>query len=500
MKRAKWGMALLGGLLSLMLTSDCQALNGVYRTSYGAKSGGMGGVGVALPQEALSTLYNPAAGVHMKQRLDSNQCYFYLDAEVAFRGNLVHEFFTTPNAIGIARGDPGNPLLSVEAIQDYLIGEIGFSPYALFQDLRLDDDGPYSLGAHRHNFLLEMGYNHPLSDSLAVGFTLSPLHGGWIHGEVQWKIDEAFGGAPIERVRLSSMYMTLTPNLSHKICDQFSWGAGIDLVYAAVKIKGFDTFAGYLGAPGVPPVGSVSPENASNNGYDWAYGIAGRLGVMWQPCECVNLGLSAVTETYMTPFSKYIGAISNKGKANIPPRLDAGIAWFVLPTTVLSCDVGYIFNSATPQWNLPGIDDRPVLLADGPGGIYNPVNPVKPNQHGAKRGAGFGWRDQWVVRFGGSHDVTDQLTVRCGTNWAQVPLKKRWVAASIIAPTVIEWHLSFGASYVTKGGGHWTLCYERGFEHTFKGSRNTVPVFAGGGAADLTANSHMACLGYGMEM
>lgn len=65
---------------------------------------------------------------------------------------------------------------------------------------------------------------------------------------------------------------------------------------------------------------------------------------------------------------------------------------------------------------------------------------------------------------------------------------------NILAPAVVQTHLSFGASLKT-GGGEWSAFYTQAFRHTVKGQGSIPPAF-GGGEADVQLREHIVGLAY----
>ena len=73
---------------ALLIPSIAFATNGYFQIGYGAKSVGMGGTGVANPQDALAGAVNPAGMAHVGKRFDLEIRWFspIREAELDMRG------------------------------------------------------------------------------------------------------------------------------------------------------------------------------------------------------------------------------------------------------------------------------------------------------------------------------------------------------------------------------------------------------------------------------
>ncbi|MDE2353380.1 MAG: long-chain fatty acid transporter, partial [Betaproteobacteria bacterium] len=78
-------LVIAGGLVSPL----AQATNGYFAIGYGQKSVGMGGVGIALPQDALAAASNPAGMVWVGDRTDLGLEWFRPTRSSSITGNGV---------------------------------------------------------------------------------------------------------------------------------------------------------------------------------------------------------------------------------------------------------------------------------------------------------------------------------------------------------------------------------------------------------------------------
>ncbi|MFA7350600.1 MAG: hypothetical protein WC009_07550 [Methylotenera sp.] len=73
-------------LLAILAASNASATNGYFAHGYGVKSQGMGGVGIALPQDAIAAAANPAGMGLIGDRVDFGVTWFRPQREAEILG------------------------------------------------------------------------------------------------------------------------------------------------------------------------------------------------------------------------------------------------------------------------------------------------------------------------------------------------------------------------------------------------------------------------------
>jgi long-chain fatty acid transport protein len=107
------------------------------------------------------------------------------------------------------------------------------------------------------------------------------------------------------------------------------------------------------------------------------------------------------------------------------------------------------------------------------GSVRSIANPMLPNLMqaplGADGGAGFGWQDIGVWKVGLQYEVSPKLTLRGGFAHSDQPIPESEVLFNILAPGVIEDHLTVGftALLSPKSALHFSLM--RGFSSSVSG-------------------------------
>ena len=197
-----------------------------------------------------------------------------------------------------------------------------------------------------------------------------------------------------------------------------------------------------------------------------------RVGWVGRLHEMLSLGASYQSRTYMSELDEYAGLFAEHGDFDIPSSFTAGLALTPCEKTVIAFDVTHILYSE----------------------VNAVANPLLPNlgqsQLGTDKGAGFGWEDVTVFKLGIAHRVTDPLTVRGGYNYGKQPIPESETLFNILAPGVVEHHLTLGATLVLTPGTEVTAAYMHALEKTVEGSSSIIPGMPtqggmGGGESNL---------------
>jgi long-chain fatty acid transport protein len=90
----------------------------------------------------------------------------------------------------------------------------------------------------------------------------------------------------------------------------------------------------------------------------------------------------------------------------------------------------------------------------------------------------FNWKNQWVYMLGVEYSPIQPLTLMAGFNYGKSPVPDGGQAFgnNIIAPAIVQTHLSFGASYDITPSVQLTAAYQHAFEHEQSGTFDGMPV------------------------
>ena len=226
-----------------------------------------------------------------------------------------------------------------------------------------------------------------------------------------------FGGSSPTGVDLMQLF--IAPTYARKVTEQHALGITPILAIQRFQARGLQQF----GAAGF----SSDPNNLTNNGYDYSYGYGARIGYQGEIVpKLLNLGLAYQTRTYMSKLDKYKGLFAEQGDFDIPSNWTVGLAVKATPELTFVFDVQGINYSEVKSIN----------------------NPMLPNlatsQLGNDNGAGFGWKDMTIVKIGVQWKSSKDWTWRAGYSNGNQPIQESEVMFNILAPGVIEQHITAG--------------------------------------------------------
>ena len=328
-----------------------------------------------------------------------------------------------------------------------------------------------SVDSDSNYFLIpEFGYNKMIKPNMSMGVT--------VYGNGGMNTDYAGGQIPAAsfcggikptpgpknmlcgdgRLGVDLVQLVIAPTLAYKVTPNHSFGISPLIAFQRFKIEGAQGFSGF----------STSPANLTNNGHDNSHGFGVRLG--W--------------------FDKYKGLFAEQGGFDIPVNYNFGVAYKATPKLTVAADYQRINYSGVKSVGNPSSN-----LAGCFGG--NVANCL-----GGSAGAGFGWRDINVVKVGFEYEYSQRLTLRAGYDRSQNPIRSSDVTINILAPGIVQDHLTFGLTHKTSTGGELTVSYMHAFSKTVSG-----PSFFNGFTAPLSSGSetikmHQDSIGiaYGWKM
>ncbi|HEY5993717.1 MAG TPA: outer membrane protein transport protein [Gallionellaceae bacterium] len=316
MKKRKIAVSLLiaGGLASPL----AQATNGYLPIGYGVKNEGMGGVGIALPQDSLAAAVNPAGMVMVGDRADVGLTLFRPNRDLTISGN----------GAGM--------------------------------------NGSYS-GNGRTNFLVpNLGYNKMINPDMSLGVSI--YGNGGMNTQYNNNPLTPIGGQGAAGVNLAQLF--ISPTWSMKLNDKHSIGVAINFAYQTFSAQGLQPFdnAGF----------SAHPGSVTNNGTDSSTGIGIRLGWTGQVTDMVTLGATFQPKTKMSKFSKYSGLFADGGSFDIPATYGAGVAVKANQQTTIGFDVVKIqYSGVSSVGNSAGLPPPQFGAAGGPGFAWQDMTVYK---------------------------------------------------------------------------------------------------------------------------
>jgi long-chain fatty acid transport protein len=412
------------GIAAALAPGMALATDGYFAHGYGMKSIGMGGVGIALPQDALAPATNPAGLTMVGNRIDFGATIFRPVRGSNIQGNL------------------------------------------------FGADASYD-GNDASSFVIpEFGYSRTLNPKLTVGVAV--YGNGGMNTDYKQSPFARFGGANPAGVDLMQLF--IAPTAAYKLSDTNSVGVSVNFAYQRFKAEGLQPFQ----------AASSSPSNVTNNGYDSSTGWGVRIGWTGQISPTVTLGATYQSKTKMGKLDKYKGLFANEGEFDIPENYGIGIAVKTTPKLTLAADVEQINYSKIAS-------------------VGNPVDCLFQGMCmlGGPNAAGFGWRDVTVLKLGASYQYRQDLVLRAGFNTLRQPIPASQTFFNILAPGVVEQHLTLGATWTLTNGNELTLGYMHAFKKEVNGSGSIPPGMPpgyGGGEANLHMYQDQIGIAYGIKM
>jgi len=327
-------------------------------------------------------------------------------------------------------------------------------------------------GSDQKNFFVpEFGYNKMLGWNMALGVSVygnGGMNTGYNNGI------PLFNGGTTRSTGMDMMQLFIAPTFAYKITKDHAVGVTLNLVYQRFKAFGLQSFT----APGF----SVSSNDVTNNGYDSSTGWGLKVGYTGNLTDAVTVGAYYQSRTWMSKFSDYKGLFAEQGDFDIPENYGIGIAVKATPKLTIAADV--------QQINYGSVES-----------VSNKVNCffAAACQLGADNGPGFGWRDMTVFKLGASYAWNDKLTLRAGFSTTNQPIPKTQTLFNMIAPGVVENHLTLGATWAVSPSSELSLAYMHAFSNKVKGSGSIPAVPFGGGNANLKMYQDSLGIAYGMK-
>ncbi len=386
------------------------ATDGYFSHGYGMKAKGMAGAATATTSDTFGGAVNPAKMVFVGDRIDFGVDLFSPRRSVTRQGETAFGGFYNGSA---------------------------------------DSDSNYFL-------IPEFGYNKMINPNLSLGVTV--YGNGGMNTDFNTtlagpSIAPVCAGAPANmllgcgKLGVDYMELIIAPTAAYKLNQNHAVGISPLFGYRRFKVDGLQAFA---------PISSA-PANLTNVGYDSSTGWGVRVGWMGKFSDSVSVGAAYASKMHMSDLDKYRGLFAEQGAFDIPENYNVGIAVQATPTVLVAFDVQRInYGKITSISN----------------GVLNSlVAPGVTCLLGSACGSGFSWQNRTYYKLGVEYAYSKELTLRGGFNFGKAPFGNTAndISFNIIAPGVVEKHLTLGLTYKTSSGGELTFAYMHAFSNTVTG-------------------------------
>lgn len=360
MQNSRFKLSALAIATAMACSPAAFATNGYFKHGYGQKAEGMGGVGVALPQDSLAEATNPAGLAFVGNRADVGMELFNPRRDATVQD--------------LTGGEGGSINSAKSGATLFLVPEAGFS---------MDMAG------------MTMGLAMVANGGMNTRYNSNP-------------INLSMGDPRPSTLGVNLEQLLILPSVAYKLNDSNSLGASLIVGYQRFRAYGFGNFGGF----------STDANSMTNKGDDDSWGGGVRLGWTGKLTDSLTLGATAASKVYMQPFSKYKGLFAQKGDFDIPANYAVGMAFKPSNDLTLAFDVERILYSGvkaihdtgpTPtefQFG-PSSPDRMFGASNGMGYGWESITVYK-------LGASYNLNDQWTLRGGvnyGKSPIPDDQTL-----------------------------------------------------------------------------------------
>ena len=441
------GLVAVTAMGMFAFSGSALATNGYFTHGVGTQSKGMAGTGVGSSSKmgAIMTASNPALGVFVDDRWEAGLSVF--SPRRSYEAGPTNQPF--PGAfIDLGGCDPINgitdPCLPSHTINPGKTdsGSEYFPIPYVAKNWSLEGDANISAVFYGRG-----GMNTNWDDPNAGATSYfcgggDPLTGLPNSGTGPYCADRTSSSGGTAGVNLMQAFLAV--NYSNKVNDDFAWGAGPVFAVQMFEAKGVQTFA---------PItksfvqGGVFPSaNLSNNDADTSIGFGFAAGLWWGMTDTVSLGLAYQSRMYMSEFDDYADLFAEAGDFDIPSSIKLGLSFLASEQLRVNFDIehtafGEVDSIANPMSNMFACPGLPLGGTDFESCL------------GGENGAGFGWDDMTTFKLGFEWQRDENNTWRFGYSYGEQPIQAADVLFNILAPGVMEQHITFGLTRQMSNGG-----------------------------------------------
>jgi long-chain fatty acid transport protein len=391
---------------AMCAAGSAHATNGYFTHGIGTKNKGMAGAGIALPQDAIDTVNNPAVATKVGNNMQLGAALF-------------------------------SPDRSYRTSESQLNGQFGAFTI-----------GPNNLTSDKELFIIphfSRVWQKPNDTAFAMSFYgRGGMNTTWKGGTATFDPDGP-GPAPVMTlpgtfgagkagVDLSQAFLDIT--WANEITENTSIGIAAVLSIQMFEANGLMTFAPYT-ETFASSGGMSMPTKLTNNGHDLSYGGGFKFGLHSELTERLSFGAMYTTPMWMTEFDDYSDLFAESGGFDIPGYLKLGLTWEAVENLYWSFDIEHTWFSDVDSVGTP-ISTLFMCPTAGAGGMD------LSSCLGGSNGAGFGWDDMTTYKFGVQWNSGTDWTWRAGYSHGSQPIPTSEMLFNILAPAVVEDHWSFG--------------------------------------------------------
>lgn len=404
---------LLIALAASGIATSAFATNGYFSHGNGMVAKGMGGAATAMTKDSFGGANNPATMVWVGNRYDA----------------------------GVDAFSPVRDATRAGSDQTYSTNSTG----TLTDDFLSGMNG--SFGSDNELFAVpEFGYNKMMNDRMSLGVTV--YGNGGMNTDYATASYASAGGAQMNLLNgttalgVDLMQLIVAPTVSYKVNESTSVGFSPLLGYQRFEAYGLQAFTG----------ASSSAAHVTNNGVDDATGFGARVGFLTKLNNQVSLGAAYSSKVNMSKFDKYKGLFAEQGDFDLPANWNVGATFQPNDQLTVALDFQRIEYSGVKA---VANSSRAILVGTA---------------LGSDNGSGFGWSDMDIVKLGVEYKYSPTMTLRAGYSHTDAPMTGADVTFNLLAPAVIEDHITLGMTYAMDKNSEFTVSYAHAFENSVSGA------------------------------
>ena len=420
------------------------ATNGYFSEGTGAKNRGLGGAGTALAQETGSIVMNPAAAVNMGERIDIGVGLF----NPSPRGYTI----SGNNCTGLPTPCGADLDGAQDSTMDYFV-----IPF--------------------------YGQTFSIDNESSWAFTVSAL--GGMNTDYETNPFQSFSPTPLGAMGIDLKQVSIGGTYARKINSQLSLGATIALVMQQFQAKGLGAFA------------SISFDTTgatlTNAGKSRSTGIGLNFGATYDAGQGVTVAFAYAPKVNMAEFDEYAGLFAEGGDFDIPSNYTLGLAWEASSDVLVSVDyrrINYTDVASVSNDSQRATD----ICGAARAGLITQNATTEATCLGGSNGAGFGWSDMNIIKVGVAWDQDKDTTYRAGWNYGASPVKAEDTTFNVIAPAVVENHLSLGMTTRLDAATEITVDFIHSFNNSVSGP---LPAAFGGVTTEISMEQNFIEVQYG---
>ena len=253
-------------------------------------------------------------------------------------------------------------------------------------------------------------------------------------------------------VELRQVYLSTT--YARQFSEKLSLGFSLIYNYQTFEMAGLGQLVPF----------SLFPDDLNDRGMDDSSGLGFKLGVLYKVNKKLSLGGYYQPKTNMDKFSDYRGLFAHGGELDLPSNFGFGSVWRQANGNKILFDIQWIkftdlVSLSNPFSNLVDGSCSPGFFGGAGEGCL-----------GGARGAGFGWENMTVYKLGYEVALANKAKLRFGFSATEQPVPSTEMLLNILAPGVVENHITLGFSALDKDGKGWEVSAMLALENSVSGT------------------------------